>query len=42
MNKKNIRMAAIILGGVFVWMLLGLFAPSERKPEIRDVENKRF
>ena len=40
MNKKNIRMAAIILGGVFVWMLLGLFAPSERKPEIRDVEKQ--
>ena len=36
MNKKNIRMAAIILGGVFVWMLLGLLAPRERKPEIRD------
>ena len=40
MNKKNIRMAAIILGGVFVWMLLGLFAPSERKPEVRDVEKQ--
>ena len=40
MNKKNIRMAGIILGGVFIWMLLGLFAPSERKPEIRDVEKQ--
>ena len=33
MNKKNIRMAAFIVVGVVIWMLLGLFAPEERKFE---------
>ena len=33
MNKKNIRMAAFIVAGVMIWMLLGLFAPEERKFE---------
>ena len=33
MNKKNIRMAAFIVVGVVIWMLLGLFAPKEREFE---------
>jgi multidrug efflux system membrane fusion protein len=33
MNKKNIRMAAFIVAGVMIWMLLGLFAPEEREFE---------
>ena len=31
MNKKNLRMAGLIVGGVLIWMLLGLFAPAENE-----------
>ena len=33
MNKKNLRMAGLIVGGVLIWMLLGLFAPAESEFE---------
>ena len=33
MNKKNLRMAGLIVGGVLIWMLLGLFAPAENEFE---------
>jgi len=31
MNKKNVRMAAFIVAGVLVWMLLGLFASNDEE-----------